>query len=469
MTYIWRSNGVALLYEFSFQTNSSFTVTNAQDTAQFSVVITNGYGFPAFSSNATLTVGEPGIIQQPADIAVFPGSIVRFEVIPCGNEPLSFQWFKGQPPVYLFNGPRISGATNQVLYISNAIPSDSGLYRVRVTNYWGSVTSLTANCFVGFPPTVTNLLSRIVRFQGSTTFSPIYTGSSLMFQWFRDDVSISTNSILILTNIERPQVGLYHVEVSNPIGSAVSENAHLQLRLTYESASPIFLEEATDDLDSLSNAIPSLQATSIFHGAPLLFSTYHATAQYWESNHCGVLATHSMWLKYYSPRKDSVKVSTEGSSFDTVVAVYSRNLVTGALTLLECDDNGGRYATSLLNFNAEAERNYYIAVDGVNGAEGIVRLQVGEIIRNAFYDRAKGIYRFEVPGHLWFYNHLLSTTTLTNSLPNWQVVTTVPPAAVDWVLRYTNFNAASDLRRFYSVKLNTNAAVLNLGTGTPPQ
>ena len=174
---------------------------------------------------------------------------------------------------------------------------------------------------------------------------------------------------------------------------------------------------------------------------------------------------HTMWLKYYSPRKDSaVKVSTEGSGFDTVVAVYES--LGGNLTLLACDDDGGYDSqTSLLFFPAEAQRNYYIAVDGVDGARGTVRLQVGEIIRRAVYDAAKGIFRFEIPGNNWFYNHLLSTTNLTAVTPTWNLEFTVAPSADDWILPYTNFTAASDLRRFYTVKLTNNASLTSPATG----
>jgi hypothetical protein len=46
-------------------------------------------------------------------------------------------------PVYQWqqNGVNVAGATNAVFILSNALPSDAGIYAVAITNVYGSVTS----------------------------------------------------------------------------------------------------------------------------------------------------------------------------------------------------------------------------------------------------------------------------------------------------------------------------------------
>src|SRR5207245_70922 len=109
-------------------------------------------------------------------------------------------------------------------------------------------------------------------------------------------------------------------------------------------------------IDSLTNALRSFVAppTVIFHGVPLLFSTRDATADSWETNRCGVPPSHSMWVVYYSPRVEQVKVSTEGSDFDTVLGVYTwTNNTNDAPAEIACDNNSGYDGrSSLLYFSA---------------------------------------------------------------------------------------------------------------------
>src|SRR5205823_147874 len=133
----------------------------------------------------------------------------------------------------------------------------------------------------------------------------------------------ATTSALSLASVQRADVGIYHVRVKNIHGATASDRVQLQIELTM--GEPItHREEATDVFISLTNAVRAFTPppTVIFHGAPLLFSTYNATAQSWETR-CSVPPSHSMWVLYYSPRAETVRISTEGSNFDTVLGIYS--------------------------------------------------------------------------------------------------------------------------------------------------
>ena len=64
-----------------------------------------------------------------------------------------------------------------------------------------------------------------------------------------------------------------------------------------------------------------------------------------------------------------MELNARGSTFDTVLAVYTGTSLTN-LTVVTSDDDSGGYFTSKVLFNAAAGSNYLIAVDGLAGATG---------------------------------------------------------------------------------------------------
>jgi hypothetical protein len=88
-----------------------------------------------------------------------------------------------------------------------------------------------------------------------------------------------------------------------------------------------------------------------------------------EPNHAGAVGGSSVWWTWTAPADGEVSISTEGSSFDTVLAVYTGTTLT-ALNLVAADDDGGANATSKLSFTARAGTVYQIAADGYDRATG---------------------------------------------------------------------------------------------------
>jgi|GEM_PF-2268051 len=87
-----------------------------------------------------------------------------------------------------------------------------------------------------------------------------------------------------------------------------------------------------------------------------------ATRELGEPNHAGVAGQASVWYRWQAPSSGAIAFATIGSSFDTLLAVYTGNSV-GALT--EVASNDDRLGTaSLVSFNAIAGQTYRIAVDG---------------------------------------------------------------------------------------------------------
>jgi len=97
-----------------------------------------------------------------------------------------------------------------------------------------------------------------------------------------------------------------------------------------------------------------------------------------EPAHCGIGGGASYWFAYRPPENGLLTLDTQGSNFDTVVAVYSYDPpLLGYESLQEwaCDDNGaGDGSASRVQFPAESNRDYFVVVDGVGGATGTVHL-----------------------------------------------------------------------------------------------
>ena len=100
-----------------------------------------------------------------------------------------------------------------------------------------------------------------------------------------------------------------------------------------------------------------------------------ATKEPGEPGHAGYAGGTSVWWTWTAPTDGNVVVSTIGSSFDTLLAVYTGSSVASLAGVTSNDDSGGN-GTSKLAFGALAGTVYQIAVDGYNGASGDIVLNL---------------------------------------------------------------------------------------------
>ena len=91
----------------------------------------------------------------------------------------------------------------------------------------------------------------------------------------------------------------------------------------------------------------------------------------------------SVWWRWTAPSTATVTMSTDGSSFDTIMAVY-RGSTLNALTHVATDDDAGVGNSSLVTFAATAGTLYHIAVDGFSSAVGPIQLNINPAWNNAF-------------------------------------------------------------------------------------
>ena len=257
------------------------------------------------------------------------------------------------------------------------------------------------------PVITTQPQSQTVLFEQPVEFSVVGDnsgGSTLAYQWFLDGeiIANATGAALSLASAGVLDVGEYTVEVSNAGGMVTSTPAILQINLIATGSEGTGVD-AVDKIGSSSqtgeqivvgpasvgaedtaansiarrNARP-IQRRSLLQGTrgEKLFSSKRAVKDAGEPNHCRVLGGASTWFVYEPPQSGALRVSTEGSSYDTVLAVYlSPTLDVDYSKLVEvaCNDNGGSDGkTSVVEFSVEAGTRYYLVVDGVDGRTGIV-------------------------------------------------------------------------------------------------
>ena len=154
LSYQWKKNGASI----AGATSDTLTISSAQegDAAVYTVLVSNPSGSQE-SLPATLSVNLfPAITRQPHSEMVFVGAKVAFDATATGAQPLSYQWIQ--------DGDIVFGATSPHHELAGVQNTDAGIYRITVSNSFGSVTSAPALLQLGtrvveLPPpgTVVNL------------------------------------------------------------------------------------------------------------------------------------------------------------------------------------------------------------------------------------------------------------------------------------------------------------------------
>ena len=166
------------------------------------------------------------------------------------------------------------------------------------------------------------------------------------------------------------------------------------------AAGPVITLGATAPLnDNFANSIVITGSSN-----SLTASNIGATAENGEPSHAGNPATNSVWWSWTAPFTGSVLVSTFASSFDTELGIYMGSSLAN-LALVASDDDSGFTNTSKIIFRAYAGETYRLAVDGFQGATGIIHLAITPVGK---------------PAPTWafmdVYGNLLSSVDLTNKV-----------------------------------------------------
>ena len=154
----------------------------------------------------------------------------------------------------------------------------------------------------------------------------------------------------------QPELNVIQATAYDEEGNA---SAPVTIELVYFAINPVN--------DFFANAIPltgSIGTNS--------FDNSTATKETGEPNHAGNIGGKSVWWSYTSSSDGVLTLSTAGSTFDTLLAMYTGSDVS---SLIPVASNDGAYpgapaGDSLLNQAIHSNIVYHIAVDGYDGASG---------------------------------------------------------------------------------------------------
>ncbi|MGN6385482.1 MAG: PPC domain-containing protein, partial [Verrucomicrobiota bacterium] len=91
-------------------------------------------------------------------------------------------------------------------------------------------------------------------------------------------------------------------------------------------------------------------------------------------NHAGNPGGKSIWWNWVAPANGNVTLTTAGSAFNTLLAVYTGDSVSNLSYIASDNNSGGVTNRSIVQFTATAGTVYRIAVDGYNGASSRINL-----------------------------------------------------------------------------------------------
>ena len=95
-----------------------------------------------------------------------------------------------------------------------------------------------------------------------------------------------------------------------------------------------------------------------------------------EPNHGGNPGGKSIWWRWTAPGSGPVTVTTAGSSFNTLLAIYTGPTVSNLTQIASDNNSGGTSNRSIVQFTATAGTTYNIAVDGYDGASSRILLSL---------------------------------------------------------------------------------------------
>jgi hypothetical protein len=102
-----------------------------------------------------------------------------------------------------------------------------------------------------------------------------------------------------------------------------------------------------------------------------------ATLDAGEGDHTDHPGGASVWWSWTAPTSGQATITTLGSSFDTLLGVYTGNAIDSLKKIARNDDDPKHDTrTSRVTFSATKGTTYNIVVDGYNAASGRIKLNI---------------------------------------------------------------------------------------------
>ncbi len=340
-----------------------------------------GMGLSATSPASSTTTGLHEAFDVPNDLRLSPatgftssGGINGPFSVPSQNYVLTnigaatLNWTLASTSAWLnvssSSGALTVGGSTTVNFSLNTVASNltAGTYTAtaQFTNNTSGVAlePLTFSLNVLGAPAITAQPTNQTVFAGATaTFSAGVIGLPVLnYQWRLNAANLlnATNLTLVLTSVTAGQVGNYSLFVSNNFGAITSSIAVLRV-LTNDACSGATVITA----NSFTASETTANATSTGDPVP---------------NCVSGLFGKGVWFVFTPFGTGPAAIDTLGSSFDTVLGIYTGGC--GAQTQAQCDDDSGGGVLSKITFTATNGTAYYILAGGWNGATGNLQLNL---------------------------------------------------------------------------------------------
>lgn len=286
--------------------------------------------------------------------------------------------------------------------------------------------------------------------------------NEMAYTWFRDGFPLpdETGASLSITNVSDEDVGTYAVRIASANRVRFSATASLQIEnpgpglpLTGARATPKLFDVKVPGATAAAPKASQPKFGTVNHGysGSQTVSSIGAGKDPGEPNHCGVTGGNSIWYVIRATNNGTMFINTDGSSFDTVLAVYTAPPVITSYTQLVsvvCDNNSGLDGLdSRTSFAATSNTIYYVAVDGVGGASGTVKIAFKLVLplnlTNLVYTNvADGKFTMRVDGTPTLPATIEFTTNLNVGI--WSPLTNA--SAPSGSFNFTNVNAGPSNR-----------------------
>jgi hypothetical protein len=239
--------------------NQIFDDSTGQPLDYYFCVVTGLCGDSAVSSPITvLLVPEINISGNPMSATICENEDHMFVVDAKPSDitkAIKYQWYKDGAP--LTDDSRISGSTDSILTITNALPSDEGDYYVLVSyvDVPASIQSSFAQLTILRTPSVSAITSDTTVQQGTALILEVKVTpvGNYDYQWYQDGMPLpgSNSEVYYIQNASSDEGGTYFVIITSNDGCGQVTSANIVVEIT------IGIEEGIDPSFRIVSVIPN--------------------------------------------------------------------------------------------------------------------------------------------------------------------------------------------------------------------